>query len=465
MKYPSRLEGKLAKISEIVSSWPVEKTVDEVMAWILQFESEYHDLALRIVKNLNIIGPDDLNSALSIAYSKLLRHAREKDLKVNKENTLYMPIGNDGKSGAMIAYNFRMINGLNSSYFLSKDTLSRVKDGSVENLVLIDDIIATGAQSSKQLVEVAEKARSLGIQNIYLMTAFGYKAGIERLRTTAVADVFSAVEYDENDTVMSLDSAFYEGLPHMKRVQYWEAIKKYYRGYGYGDIGALIVFYYNTPNCTLNMIWGSTEGWKPLFPRKFDLHNIGPELYELDELIKKENTADVVPKYDCSIYVEGKVEELFIQELAKKYENFGYDSVNVVSIGSFTSSSLISSLQRFSKKVFFVTSNDQKVNNGYTKSVREAMGDTPVTQMEPVMNYFLLEKIKESERFKNVVAKELMDNDVNEITILDTLETRLIRKAPNFYKVDNMKELIEKCAFEDKLNNLLSLFQKEESEV
>ena len=93
------------------------------------------------------------------------------------------------------------------------------------------------------------------------------------------------------------------------------------------------------------------------------------------------------------------------------------------------------------------------------------MGDTPVTRMEPVMNYFLLEKIKESERFKNVVAKELMDNDVNEITILDTLETRLIRKAPNFYKVDNMKELIEKCAFEDKLNNLLSLFQKEESEV
>ena len=309
MKYPRYLENRLQEINAIVKSWPVEKKVDEVMAWILQFEKSDYDLALRVLKNLNVIGSDDLNIALSVAYSKLLRHALEKGNKISNENTLYMPIGNDGKSGAMIAYNFRLINGLSSAYFFSKDTIQLVKSGKINNLVLLDDVIATGEQSSKQLKETAEKARKLGIQNIYLLTAFGYRAGIERLKETAVADVFSAVEYDESDTVMDLDASFYEGLSHDKRERYWETFSKYYKGYGYGKIGGLITMYYNTPNCTVQMVWGSNDGWMPLFPRRFDLKNIGPELYEMDELIKEESEKEKIPKEECSIYVEGKTEE------------------------------------------------------------------------------------------------------------------------------------------------------------
>ena len=261
MKYPKYLEVRLQEIREVVESWPIDKPIEEVMSWILQFESSHYDLALRVIKNLNVIGPDDLNIALSVAYSKLLRHAREKDDNISIGNTLYMPIGSDGKSGAMVAYNFRMINDLSSSYFMSKDTFEFVKEGKIRNLVLVDDIIATGDQSGQQLKEIAEKARSLGIKNVYLVTAFGYRKGIDRLRDTQVADVFSAVEYDDRDTVMNLDSLFYDNLPHDQRRQYWEAISKYYGGYGYssnnnGPIGGLIAFYYNTPNCTLNMIWG-----------------------------------------------------------------------------------------------------------------------------------------------------------------------------------------------------------------
>ena len=463
MKYPIKLENRLSHIQEIVNSWPVEKRIEEVMKWLLQFESDYYDLAIRVIDNLNVIGPDDLNSALSVAYSKLKRHAREMGNSINKENTLYMPIGNDGKSGAMIAYNFRMINGLNSAYFLSKDTLLFVKTGKIKNLVLIDDIIATGDQSSKQLIEIADKARQLGIQNVYLMTAFGFKEGIEKLRETQVADVFSAIEYDERDTVMSLDSAFYDGLPHQKRQQYWDAIQKYYRGYGYGIIGALVTFYYNTPNCSLGMIWGSDEGWIPLFPRKFDLKNIGPELYEIDEFIKSGQSDEVVKKNECSIYVEGKAEEFFIQELAKKYENFGYSEVNVVSIGPFFSANLISSLKKYSKKVFFVTSNNLDEESGYTKSVNEAMGGTQLEKMYPVMSYFKLDKIKTSERFLKVFSKDMFD-EASEDAIGVFLENKLIKKAPAIYKVDNMKELIDNCSDEEKIQSLITIFQKEDAE-
>ena len=82
------------------------------------------------------------------------------------------------------------------------------------------------------------------------------------------------IEYDEDDTVTDLDSTFYEGLTHAKRIRYLESIQKNYGHYGYGGIGGFLVFYYNTPNSTLPMVWYSKEGWLPLFARKFDLKNI-----------------------------------------------------------------------------------------------------------------------------------------------------------------------------------------------
>lgn len=464
MKYPKYLENRIEEISSVVKSWPVEKSLEEVMAWVLQFEKNDYDLALRVLKNLNVIGANDLNVALTVAYSKLLRHALEKDNRISNENTLYMPIGNDGKSGAMIAYSFRMINGLSSAYFFSKDNLQLVKAGKIKNLVLLDDIIATGDQSSKQLVEVAEKARTLGIQNIYLLTAFGYRIGIEKIKETQVADVFSAVEYDDSDTVMNMDSGFYEGLNHEKRESYWQSISKYYKGYGYGQIGGLITFYYNTPNCTLGMVWGSANGWIPLFPRRFDLKNIGPELFELDELIKADKDNQTVEKEECSIYVEGKTEELFIQMLATKYDNFGYDSVNIVSIGPFYSESLIESLKKYSKKVFFVTDGNLEEDNGYTKSVKEATKNTDLKQIGEVMSYFDIDKILTSEYFLKIFGKGLVDENLSQDALFTYLENKLIKRVPTTYRINNMKELVDNCVNQEKIQEIISFFKKEDIE-
>ena len=55
MKYPKYLENRIEEISSVVKSWPVEKSLEEVMAWVLQFEKNDYDLALRVLKNLNVI--------------------------------------------------------------------------------------------------------------------------------------------------------------------------------------------------------------------------------------------------------------------------------------------------------------------------------------------------------------------------------------------------------------------------
>ena len=471
MKYPKYLESRIQEICAIVSNWHSDKKVEEVMSWILQFEPDHYDLAIRILRNINYIGPDDLNTALSVAYSKLLRHAKEKGKKISLENTLYMPIGSDGKSGAMIAYNFRMINDLSSSYFMSEETFEFVKEGKIRNLVLIDDIIATGEQSGKQLKQMAEKARTLGIANVYLVTAFGFRSGIDCLRDTQVADVFSAVEYDDKDTVMNLDALLYDGLPHDKRQQYKESISKYYGGYGYvgenniDPIGALITFYDNTPNCSLSMIWGNNNGWIPLFERKHDRIVREPGLYTLTEFLQTKNEDVNIAKQDCSIYVEGKTEELFLQELAQRNGNFGYSSLSIISIGPFVSDTLIEALKKYSKQVFFVTDEDLSLETEHVKMIKRVIDSDDLKSMGHTLSYFDIEKIKSSERFAKVLGKDFVWS-TDDIQSLNTyLENRLIKHAPAVYKVDNMRELIEHCADEEKIKELVSMFRIEDAEI
>ncbi len=72
LKYPIEIEKRLADIEAVISSWPTKKNIEDVVTWMLQFDNEDFDLAFRIIKNLNVIGPDELNSALAISYSKLM---------------------------------------------------------------------------------------------------------------------------------------------------------------------------------------------------------------------------------------------------------------------------------------------------------------------------------------------------------------------------------------------------------
>ncbi|WOO37107.1 hypothetical protein R2R35_01030 [Anaerocolumna sp. AGMB13020] len=78
MKYPERIRCMIPDIEEAISKWPVDIEKDNVVNWILQFDNEDYDLGLRIIKNLNVIGPKDLEYSLEVAYSKLMRKAIEK---------------------------------------------------------------------------------------------------------------------------------------------------------------------------------------------------------------------------------------------------------------------------------------------------------------------------------------------------------------------------------------------------
>ncbi|HAS6882966.1 TPA: hypothetical protein NKB09_004572 [Vibrio parahaemolyticus] len=451
MKYPIEIEKRLADIEEVVSSWPTKKNIEDVVTWMLQFDNEDFDLAFRIIKNLNVIGPDELNSALAISYSKLMRRARAKKINISLKNTIFAAIGGASKSGAMIAYNFRLINELASANFLDDESIKYIEAGEVENLVLVDDIIATGDQSAKELKEVAELVIPLGVKNIFVLTAVGMKDGIKKVQETELAEVFSALEYDEKDTLKSFDSRFYDGLSFQDRQEVFEKMSTY-GGLGYGGIGALITFYYNTPNCTLQSIWGDRFGWIPLFNRVSGITGIDKHYPKLEKSKppKKPTPED---KSSFTIFVEGKTDELFFDLLAEKYQNFGLEAIDTISVGPFYSDKLLKSLNKLAKRFVIALDKDDR-KKLRTESVQKIVGKENCIEIENVIQYVDIDAVINSVEFSRYFGKDTFDFDENIST--KHLEMRLIRKFPPSIRERNLSIIVNKYLDEDKIKPLIA---------
>ncbi|MDE8763858.1 MULTISPECIES: phosphoribosyltransferase-like protein [Rhizobium] len=197
MKYPKAIADNIYEIEEIFSRWPsdVDVTLQQVINWILQFDEPDFHIAIRVLRNVNVVGQRDIRQGLKVAYSKLSRKAIEKGAPVKSTNTLFTSLAGVGKSGAMISYHLRMATDISEENFLSDDTLPFVKRGDIANLVFVDDVISTGRQASKAINETAEKMLLLGVQNMFVLTVCGMREGLDRIQEETKAYTFSAFEY------------------------------------------------------------------------------------------------------------------------------------------------------------------------------------------------------------------------------------------------------------------------------
>jgi hypothetical protein len=182
MKYPQSLEKQLNEVKTITDNWAIEIPFESVIKWIMQFDSNDFELAVRVIKNLNVIGFEELNNALTVAYSKLERKAIDKQTKIKNINTLFAGIGEGGKSGAMISYSFRLANELSEENFYDENALQHLEEGRIENIVLVDDIISSGNQAITEIRKLSEIALPLGVKNIFLLTAVGMREGIKKVK-------------------------------------------------------------------------------------------------------------------------------------------------------------------------------------------------------------------------------------------------------------------------------------------
>ncbi|WP_439067969.1 phosphoribosyltransferase-like protein [Serratia ureilytica] len=461
MKYPISLSKRIDEVKSIVESWPVEKDIKHVLNWLMQFDNDDIDLAIRVIKNLNVIGFEDLNTALIIAYSKLERMSIDKGTRITNKNTLFAGIGDGAKSGAMIGYNFRIINELPEGNFMGEDSLDYLEKGLIDNIVLIDDIVGTGRQATEEIRELTQKVTPLGVKNIFLLTAIGMRDGINEISMNTKAHVFSAYEYTELDTVTCLDSPFYDGIPHEERADARSRLE-YYGGItnrsplGYGGIGALISFYYNTPNISLPMIWGSKNSWLPLFKRAVKINGINSYYKQIESSInkkKKDGTVLTSKENQLTILVEGSFDEMFFDYIISLIKDqLPFEKISVIALGGFSSKKLIDNIVKLNSHCLFIVEDDDQSPRGFMERFLSNIGDNPYVLVKPFTYYLDLDSMIQSDKWSRVFPKsENVDeqNNVNKIKAIELrIKMRIHRNEARF------KELLENHLDESKFKLL-----------
>lgn len=447
MKYPIALSQRINEVIETVNAWPVEKDIDQVLNWLMQFDNEDIELGIRIIKNLNVIGFENLNTALTIAYSKLERMAVDKGTKISSKNTLFAGIGDGAKSGAMIGYNFRIINELSDDNFMNEESLNYLEAGLIDNIVLVDDIVGTGQQATREIKSLTEKVTPLGVKNIFLLTAVGMKEGIKAISANTKAHVFSAFEYSELDTVTCLDSPFYDGIPHEARAEARKRLEYYGKltdndtmGLGYGDIGALIAFYYNTPNISLPIIWGRKNSWIPLFKRATKIHGINAYYKQIDSSIsKKKKDKEVLKSKEdvLTLFVEGKSDEIFFDYVISKIQHrLEFNKVNVISLGGFNSKKLINNITSINEKYLFIVEDEEDLHHSMTTRFIKNIGNNPYLIVKSFIHFLNLNSLLESDQWSSLFPNNINIEDLNDPRKIRRLERdifmRLYRSESRF---------------------------------
>lgn len=441
MRYPKSIADEIESIAMVVATWPSDlgATVDDVLKWVLQFDDADVGLAMRVIRNLNVVGQRDIDRGLQIAFSKLVRKAVEKGSRITGINTLYAAMGDVGKSGAMIGYHLRRNSSISEENFLNEDTLVHVTEGRVDNIVLLDDVIGTGNQATEAIEELTEVVLPLGVKNIFVLSVCGMRGAIEEIEEKTKAYTFSAFEYDGIDTAASLDSSFYDGIAHEERDRLRQRLTAYGRisyarnPLGFGGLGGLLVLPYNTPNFTLPIIWSDANQWIPLFRRVRRVNGIQAYYKQFQKAVgDKASVPEPSPQPETrptlTLFVEGKRDEAFFDEVVSGGALRGFegaDGVSVVSMGSNVAPDrLVELLVGTNPNSVFVVDSDR---HGTGRAHERLRGLAPVVLLEPsYFRFFQLDRVVRDFNL-DVPSEMLRDGSREELALV--VERALMRSG------------------------------------
>jgi len=372
---PSSVSNQVARVEQTIKAWPIPLSIDQAIKWVLQFDRDYLGLALRLIENLDVLSQRDIRSAFDIAQAKLERAAVEKGSPIKSGNTLYAGIGQAAKSGAVMAYHYRVTAEIAESDFFVQEEGAGLDFAKVDNIVLLDDVIGTGRAVAAEVSLIAEQVHSLArSRNVFVLTVAGYENGIGNVVEKTGASVICALEYSSKDTVADLDAEFYSQLPMSERSRTLDRIKRYCRlasrsDLGFGGVGGLLVFDHNTPNTTLPLVWAHGNGWTPLFPRAAKLHGSAKVLKVVEDE-RASATQDAIAEppparsaVDLTLFVEGKFDELFVDVMRARFAlaaRLGVADVSAVALGGLAQSGrMIELLTESRKYAVFVLDGDE----------------------------------------------------------------------------------------------------------
>ena len=277
------------RITRITKKIPVLNK-DRLNKWLNNFLESEQEFALRLMENFRFIDTDELKSICIDLYIKLIEAISYLDAQIRvPEDLVFINFGEEAKSKNMISYYFRLATNLPEKNFMnlfdpSIDTIPENKA-----IIIIDDILGSGKQFLEYWKSFNENIKILweeGSNDFFNSNKFIYlplfiteqgKDNIKDIPNFAIINLPHNLLINKNMPLSNECDIFDIDEIELVRKIFLKYGKKLYSKapLGYGNMGLLIAFFYNTPNNTLPIIWqkspsefcDSMINWEPLFPR------------------------------------------------------------------------------------------------------------------------------------------------------------------------------------------------------
>lgn len=276
--------SELKKIIMHTSStvWKQEITEIEIDRWLDNFKGEVHNqdieklFALWLLANFVYYNEDEVRHLCKVLMGEFIHKSLietntseqhiEKYLSEMIAKTYFLPLGKPSESGGYILYYFRQENNINISSFVLPSDISII-----DNIVVIDDVTLTAGQEGQAYRFLRDLKNKFKNKKIFLLTLIAGERSIEELKKMGV-EVITAIILDNRNKCFCKDSYIFHSYPN-----YIEDCKKIAFHYGnkinsrlpLGYMGGEYIFgfFYNTPDNTLPIFWGTENGWQPIFMR------------------------------------------------------------------------------------------------------------------------------------------------------------------------------------------------------
>ncbi len=244
-----------------------------------------------------------------------------------------------------------------------------------------------------------------------------------------------------------------------------EKIKRYCRvisksDLGYGNLGGLLVLDHNTPNTTLPIIWARGKSWMPLFPRATRIRGAAKVQKIAEAELSQETkaqageTVTVQPKdVDLTLFVEGRLDELFVDYLRKHQDlaaRIGVASVDAIALGGLYQSERLLNLLRTTKKhAIFVLDADEQTQRIVLRS--DGFTSISVVYLKPSFTALLdMNRLYAArDRFPHLPDKSALPS---EIAWFHEVERAVLKRGPVSANSERIIQIIDEFLDPERYN-------------
>jgi len=279
-------DRSLRDLSQKFSTYTLGIDIHSVRNFLNQF-GENKDLGMKLLQNVDYYSSVRINQQCRELLDEI--KSRFGD---NLDNVIFIPFGDEGKSGHSTLTTFRRANNLSNRRHNEKfkhlsqitelvnieEVLNETKPPEEQEsneeqkepikIIFIDDFIGSGQQAIEYYFDNINAILEILPQEIemHLAVLVGYEDGINRFEEETNRSIIVVNQLNDRNKLFShINHDFNDEEKRILRELCGNAGDF---PTGFNDIQSTVVFHYRSPNNTISILRCSNENWKGLFPRR-----------------------------------------------------------------------------------------------------------------------------------------------------------------------------------------------------